>query len=137
MRKGFDGNQVITVLSNLGANGPSYTFSLGNTGYTAGQVVVEVLSCTQVTADGNGNIVVSMGAGLPKVGASYISPWPSVRLTGYFAGILSVVTTYRIWYLWTLKWSSSTYPFVGCIMLGDWRRCHSGVDTVIPTYIER
>lgn len=67
LRKGFDGNQIITVLSNLGSDGSTYTLSLGNTGYTNGQQLVEVLSCSNVTVDDDGNIPVSMGQGLPKV----------------------------------------------------------------------
>lgn len=67
MRKGFDGNQIIGVFSNLGANGSSYTLTLGNSGYGAGEIVVEILSCSQVTADGGGNIAVAMGGGAPKV----------------------------------------------------------------------
>ena len=69
MRKGATGYQIITVLSNLGANGASYSLSLPstNTGYTANEALVEVLSCSQVTADGSGNLAVAMGQGLPKV----------------------------------------------------------------------
>ena len=67
MRKGYDGNQIITVLSNLGAAGNTYTFTLPNTGFRPGQVVIEVLTCTRVTVDGNSNVAVAMGAGLPRV----------------------------------------------------------------------
>lgn len=67
MRKGFDGQQVITVLSNLGTSGPKYVLSLGNTGYQRGQELVEVLTCTHVTVDDNGNVPVQMEQGLPRV----------------------------------------------------------------------
>jgi len=69
MRKGATGYQIITVLSNLGANGASYSLSLlsTDTGFTANEALVEVLSCSQVTADGSGNLAVAMGQGLPKV----------------------------------------------------------------------
>lgn len=67
MRKGANGNQIITVLTNLGSNGATYSLSLGNTGYSAGEDLVEVLSCQSITVDGNGNVPVSMGGGLPKV----------------------------------------------------------------------
>jgi alpha-amylase len=67
MRKGYDGNQIIGVFSNLGASGASYTLTLGNTGYVAGESVVEILSCTTVTTNSNSNIAVAMGAGSPKV----------------------------------------------------------------------
>ncbi|KAI9819517.1 MAG: hypothetical protein M1827_006965 [Pycnora praestabilis] len=66
MRKGFDDNQIVAVLSNKGAEGSSYTLMLGNTGFTVGDNVMEVLGCTQVTVDGSGNIAVAMGQGLPK-----------------------------------------------------------------------
>lgn len=67
MRKGYDGKQIITVLSNKGASGSSYTLTLGNTGFTSGMQVVEVITCSTVTADGSGNIAVSMAQGLPRV----------------------------------------------------------------------
>jgi alpha-amylase len=67
MRKGFDGNQIIGVFSNLGVSGPSYNLTLGNTGYVAGESVIEILTCTTVNTDSNGNIAVAMSGGLPKV----------------------------------------------------------------------
>ena len=67
MRKGTDGSQLITVLSNLGASGSSYTLSLSNTGYSAGQSLTELLSCTSVTVDSSGNVPVSMASVLPRV----------------------------------------------------------------------
>jgi alpha-amylase len=67
MRKGNDGYQITTVLSNQGSSGESYMLTLNNTGYANGTVVIEVLTCTQVTADSNNNIVVAMSEGLPKV----------------------------------------------------------------------
>ena len=67
MRKGYNGNQVVGVFNNQGANGGSYTLNLGNTGYTSGMKVVEILSCTAMTVDGNGNLAVAMSQGLPKI----------------------------------------------------------------------
>ena len=67
MRKGFDGNQIVGVFSNLGAGGASYTLTLGNTGYVAGEALVEILTCTTVTTDGSGNIAVPMSGGLPRI----------------------------------------------------------------------
>ena len=66
-RKGFDGHQIIAVFTNKGANGNSYTLTLTNTGYTSGEKVTEILSCTAVTVDNNSSLPVSMGQGLPKV----------------------------------------------------------------------
>lgn len=67
MRKGFNGNQIIGVFSNLGASGRFYSLTVANTGFAAGERVIEILSCVPVTADGNGNVAVQMGQGLPKV----------------------------------------------------------------------
>ena len=81
MRKGFDGNQVIGVFSNLGANGASYTLTLGNTGYTAGEKVVETLTCAALVVDGDGTLAVGMSRGLPRI------YYPAAQLTG--SGICS------------------------------------------------
>jgi alpha-amylase len=67
MRKGNDGSQLTTVLSNQGASGGSYTVSVTGTGYSAGQQLTELLSCTTVTVDGSGNVPVAMASGLPRV----------------------------------------------------------------------
>ena len=67
MRKGFDGNQIVGVFSNLGANGASYTLTLGNTGYAAAESVVDIITCATVMVDGSGNMAVAMGGGLPKI----------------------------------------------------------------------
>ncbi|PKX92761.1 alpha-amylase [Aspergillus novofumigatus IBT 16806] len=66
MRKGADGAQVITVLSNLGASGSSYTLSLSGTGYDVGQQLTEVFSCATVTVDSDGKVPVAMASGLPR-----------------------------------------------------------------------
>ena len=67
MRKGFDGNQIITVLSNLGADGSTYALQLNNTGFTARENVIEVLACQSTQVDDSGVLPVSMGGGAPKV----------------------------------------------------------------------
>ncbi|KAK5117010.1 hypothetical protein LTR62_006731 [Meristemomyces frigidus] len=71
MRKG----KMVTVLSNKGANGAAYTQSIP-AGYTAGTHVTEVLTCATLTAGANGNIVVPMAAGQPRV------YYPSASLAG-------------------------------------------------------
>ena len=81
MRKGFDGNQVIGVFTNRGIGGASYTLTLGNTGFTAGEKVVEMLTCAALTADGSGNLAVPMSGGLPRI------YYPANQLTG--SGICS------------------------------------------------
>jgi alpha-amylase len=65
MKKGPTGSQVVFCINNQASNGPSYELSIG--GFTTGEEVVEVLSCTTSTAQGNGNITAYMGAGEPKV----------------------------------------------------------------------
>ena len=92
MRKGFDGNQIIGVFNNQGSNGASYTLTLGNTGYAAGESIVEILSCNTVTVDSNGNVPVAMGGGLPKVSPATETDRPDVSLTvaeRYFTHLLS------------------------------------------------
>nr|ABF72530.1 alpha amylase AMYI.1 [Ophiostoma floccosum] len=61
------GSKVLTVLSNKGASGSSYTLSLGSTGYSSGASLVELYSCTTVTVDSSGNVPVPMASGLPRV----------------------------------------------------------------------
>jgi alpha-amylase len=92
MRKGFDGNQIIGVFNNQGVNGASYTLTLGNTGYAAGESVVEILTCNTVTTDSNGNIPVAMGGGLPRVSPATETDRPDMLLTmveRYFTHLLS------------------------------------------------
>jgi len=69
MRKGYDGYQIVGVFSNLGSGGSSYTLTLtsGETGFGDEETIVEILSCTVVTADGSGDLEVSMAEGLPRV----------------------------------------------------------------------
>lgn len=75
MRKGYNGYQIITVLSNKGANGSSYTLSLGNTGFSDGEELVEIISCSATTVDSSDNIAVPMSQGLPRV--SFITMFSS------------------------------------------------------------
>lgn len=58
---------MITVLSNLGSEGNTYSFNLNATGYPAGGEVLEVLGCQDVAVGGDGTLSVDMGEGLPKV----------------------------------------------------------------------
>ncbi|KAK2795310.1 hypothetical protein FQN51_000495 [Onygenales sp. PD_10] len=67
MRKGFDDAQIITVLSNLGSSGAAYTLNLGDTGYTAGTQVTEVVTCTALTVDADGLVPVPMAGGEPRI----------------------------------------------------------------------
>lgn len=69
MSKGTSGSKVITALSNAGANSNSYSISLSSdeTGYAAGDELVEVYTCTNVTVSLDGSIPVTISSGLPQV----------------------------------------------------------------------
>lgn len=76
MRKGSQGSQqVITLLSNHGSSGSSYTFDLSNHGYSSGSKLVELYTCSSLQVDSNGNIPVPMSSGLPRalVPAAWVS----------------------------------------------------------------
>jgi len=77
-RKGDAGSQIVGVYSNLGENGHGYNVSLSmsQTGFTPNEKVMEILSCTLLTTDGMGGLIVPMGGGLPKV------LFPSAQLHG-------------------------------------------------------
>ncbi|KAJ6142516.1 hypothetical protein N7471_001969 [Penicillium samsonianum] len=67
MKKGSGSSPVITVLSNAGSSGSSYTLSLSGSGYSSGAKLVEMYTCTSITVDSSGNIAVPMASGLPRV----------------------------------------------------------------------
>ncbi|KAL2828591.1 family 13 alpha amylase in complex with acarbose [Aspergillus pseudoustus] len=67
MRKGYDGTQVITALTNAANGGSSYTLSVPNTGFKANHELTEIYSCTSVTVDSAGSVPVHMDSGLPHV----------------------------------------------------------------------
>lgn len=75
MRKGSSGSQVITVLSNRGSSGSSYTLTLSNTGYSSGATLMELYTCTAITAGSGGSLAVPMASGQPRalVPSSWIS----------------------------------------------------------------
>ena len=73
MRKGFDGNQIVSVLSNLGSGGANYTLQLTGSGFAAGSTVVEILSCTDITVDGSGTVPVDMSGGAPRVSHRHLT----------------------------------------------------------------
>jgi alpha-amylase len=79
--KGFDGNQVVTVLTNLGSNPGSsldeqITLEGAKTNFKPQETLTEVLSCTSVVTDGSGNLQVTLNDGGPKV------YYPSAGLAG-------------------------------------------------------
>ena len=66
-RKGADGNQIISVLTNLGEGSENTTLGLTNTGWDEGTLVVEILSCKTGTVGDDGTLDVPMEKGLPRV----------------------------------------------------------------------
>lgn len=80
MRKGYNGTQTITVLSNLGTSGSAYTLSLPNTGFATGTKLTEIFTCQSVTADESGNVPVPTAGGEPRI------LYPSELLKGSFVG---------------------------------------------------
>lgn len=67
MRKGFDGSQTITVLTNAGAGAESSTLSLPDTGFSSGAKLTEIITCESVTVDDSGNVPVPMSGGEPRI----------------------------------------------------------------------
>jgi len=86
MRKGDTGSQIISVFTNRGASGSSYTLTLSSTqtGFTAGEALIEVMGCTAYNTDSSGNLAVAMASGLPRIF------YPKSLLTG--SGICSSLT---------------------------------------------
>jgi len=66
LRKGPDGVQIVSVLSNQGNNMKDYTLVIPGA-FTEGQQAIEVTTCQKITATAGGNITVSMSKGEPRV----------------------------------------------------------------------
>lgn len=64
--KGTEGLQVLTLLNNQGSQGGAYQLTL-LASYNAGTVVTEILTCKNYTLDNNGEFVVDMDNGEPRV----------------------------------------------------------------------
>ncbi|KAF3768930.1 glycoside hydrolase family 13 /Carbohydrate-binding module family 20 [Cryphonectria parasitica EP155] len=68
MRKGNAGKQIVGVYSNVGSSGSTtITLEAANTGFTAGQALIDVMSCTAFTADSSGDLSVSISEGVPRI----------------------------------------------------------------------
>lgn len=67
MRKGPDGSQTVTIVSNLGANGQEYTLSLPDTGFKSGDSLTEIMTCSTIEVDGDGKVPVPMRKGQPRI----------------------------------------------------------------------
>lgn len=63
--KGPDNAKVVSCIVNQSSSGAKYELSVG--GFSAGDAVVEVLSCVTSTADSTGNVTMYMNKGEPKV----------------------------------------------------------------------
>lgn len=67
MRKGYDGSQVITVVTNNGEGCDDYIIDIDDHGFPAGTSLTEITTCTNLNVNGTGYINLPMGAGEPKV----------------------------------------------------------------------
>ncbi|KAF2654406.1 glycoside hydrolase family 13 protein [Lophiostoma macrostomum CBS 122681] len=65
-RKGYDENQIVSVITNKGDATQDWTLSLENTGWGVGTAVIEILTCETTTIGDDGNLVVPMSSGLPR-----------------------------------------------------------------------
>lgn len=68
-RKGEAGAQIVAVYSNLGENAPDYDLPLTKavTGFNDNEQIMEILTCTMLRTSANGELLVPLGAGQPKV----------------------------------------------------------------------
>ncbi|PNS21068.1 Alpha-amylase A type-1/2 [Sphaceloma murrayae] len=77
MRKGTTGTQIVSVTSNRGSSGSgSFTLTGAASGFTASQSVTDVIACRAYTADGSGNLAITISGGQPVV------LFPSSQLSG-------------------------------------------------------
>lgn len=67
MRKGSGNSQAITVLSNAGSSGDSYSVTVNGAEYSSGTQLIDLYSCSKVTVGDDGSIPVQVESGLPKV----------------------------------------------------------------------
>ncbi|PKY02692.1 family 13 alpha amylase in complex with acarbose [Aspergillus campestris IBT 28561] len=66
IRKGADGSQIITVLTNKGEGGEA-TVEVTGTGYESGTELTDVITCSPVKAGDNGSVSVPLKGGAPAV----------------------------------------------------------------------
>lgn len=57
---------MLALLTNTGSSG-SASFSTSGAGYSANEALVDVLTCTTVTADSSGEVGLAAKSGLPQV----------------------------------------------------------------------
>ncbi|KAF2008156.1 glycoside hydrolase family 13 protein [Amniculicola lignicola CBS 123094] len=66
-RKGYDGQQILSVITNTGTENPLWTLNLTNHGLSTGSSVVEVMTCAKLTVDETGTLAVPMQGGMPRI----------------------------------------------------------------------
>ncbi|EDN95007.1 hypothetical protein SS1G_10882 [Sclerotinia sclerotiorum 1980 UF-70] len=66
-RKGDSTHMVLMVLNNIGGAADDYTVEMENVGFEAGLIVMDVLSCRNVTVDMDGGMTVPFVSGLPSL----------------------------------------------------------------------
>ncbi|KAG9750324.1 alpha-amylase, partial [Aureobasidium melanogenum] len=142
IRKGTTGSQVIGLFTNKGSSGSSsFTLSSSASGFTAGQAVTDVLSCTSYTADSNGNIAISVNAGAPRVlyptsklagsglcgGSSSTSGIPTTIRTSTVTGGCSTPTTVAVTFTDKVTTQyGQTIKLAGSIpQLGSWNAANA------------
>jgi alpha-amylase len=67
LRKGFDGNQIIILLNNNGADSRTYEITLSGTGFSERENITEVIGCKTMTAGREGDLAVGIEKGAPQV----------------------------------------------------------------------
>ncbi|KAL9601830.1 MAG: hypothetical protein Q9179_002748 [Wetmoreana sp. 5 TL-2023] len=68
LRKGH----IVSLFTNIGANGTAYNVTLTRHGFDTNQTVVEILSCKNSTVDGQGGLRVAVKQGLPQVSNGHV-----------------------------------------------------------------
>ncbi|KAG9089403.1 hypothetical protein FS749_001359 [Ceratobasidium sp. UAMH 11750] len=81
--------KLLSALTNLGSKGAAQTFELSGTGYAANEQLVDVLSCTNITADASGNVKVAFTGGNPQI----IIPVSQLSGSGLCGSAKSATTT--------------------------------------------
>ena len=68
MRKGSNGTQIVSVLTNMGASGnASFNLVASKSGFAAGDAVTNVFDCRTYTTDSKGSLAITITSGLPLV----------------------------------------------------------------------
>ncbi|KAJ5623592.1 hypothetical protein N7490_012197 [Penicillium lividum] len=130
-RKGFTGNQVVSVVSNLGAKPAAkattkITLGSDGTGFSSGQNVTEIFSCTTFLTDQSGNIHVDLSSdGGPRVYYPTESLNRSTNICGNHAIGQSTTTSSTKAFngaaisLFGLSWETRTLIFTAALALSS------------------